>query len=62
MQNEKTIRNKDGEVVFERFHSDKPQGDGRILPNRKWFGNTRVVGQTELDKMREVIDQEKAPN
>ena len=24
----------------------------RIAPNRKWFGNTRVVGQKELDKFR----------
>lgn len=28
---------------------------GRIQPDRRWFGNTRVVGQTELDKFREEM-------
>ena len=28
---------------------------GRIAPDRRWFGNTRVVGQTELDKFREEM-------
>ena len=57
MQNELTIRDKDGKELFTRFNSDKPTGDGRIAPNRKWFGNTRIVGQTELDTMRDVIDK-----
>lgn len=62
MQRERAVRDKDGNVVFERFHGDKPEQDGRIAPNRKWFGNTRVVGQTELDTMRQVIDRETKPN
>ncbi|CAL5994680.1 Nucleolar_GTP-binding protein 2 [Hexamita inflata] len=62
MQKEQTIRDKEGKIVFERFHGTEAAEDGRIAPNRKWFGNTRVVGQTELDTMREVIDKEKAPN
>lgn len=28
---------------------------GRIQPDRRWFGNTRVVGQTELEKFREEM-------
>lgn len=28
---------------------------GRIQPDRRWFGNTRVVGQTELDNFREEM-------
>jgi len=33
---------------------------GRIQPDRRWFGNTRVVGQTELDKFREEMGQSHA--
>ena len=30
-------------------------GTGRIAPDRRWFGNTRVVGAAELDKFREEM-------
>ncbi len=30
-------------------------GAGRIAPNRKWFGNTRVVQQQDLTRFREAI-------
>merc|ERR1719162_2220233 len=33
---------------------------GRIQPDRRWFGNTRVVGQTELDKFRDEMGQSHA--
>ena len=32
-----------------------PQGMDRIAPDRRWFGNTRVVGQKELDSFREEL-------
>jgi len=28
---------------------------GRVQPDRRWFGNTRVVGQKELDSFREAM-------
>eukprot|EP00656_Telonema_subtile_P001674 TRINITY_DN1072_c0_g1_i5.p1 TRINITY_DN1072_c0_g1~~TRINITY_DN1072_c0_g1_i5.p1 ORF type:complete len:506 (-),score=123.67 TRINITY_DN1072_c0_g1_i5:133-1650(-) len=33
----------------------QPQGMDRIAPDRRWFGNTRVVGQKELDSFREEL-------
>eukprot|EP01080_Neovahlkampfia_damariscottae_P009518 gene9518-1725_t len=30
-------------------------GVARIAPDRRWFGNTKVVGQKELDKFREEL-------
>lgn len=26
-----------------------------IQPDRRWFGNTRIIGQTELDKFRDEM-------
>lgn len=28
---------------------------GRVAPDRRWFGNTRVVSSTQLDRFREVM-------
>lgn len=60
--NGKAIRNKEGKVVGGQFMMADRAGDseitaatGRIAPDRRWFGNTRVVGQTELDKFREEM-------
>jgi nuclear GTP-binding protein len=60
--NGKAIRNKEGTIVGGQFMMGDRAGDreitaatGRIQPDRRWFGNTRVVGQTELDKFREEM-------
>ena len=60
--NGKAIRNKEGKVVGGQFMMADRAGDakitastGRIQPDRRWFGNTRVVGPTELDKFREEM-------
>ena len=60
--NGKAIRNKEGTVVGGQFMMGDRAGDvkitgatGRIAPDRRWFGNTRVVGATELDKFREEM-------
>ena len=37
-----------------------PSATGRIAPDRRWFGNTRVVGATELDKFREEMSDKVA--
>lgn len=36
----------------------KIDGMARIAPNRKWFGNTRVVGSKELDTFREELGKQ----
>jgi len=60
--NGKAIRNKEGKVVGGQFMMGDRAGDtkitgstGRIAPDRRWFGNTRVVNPTELDKFREEM-------
>jgi nuclear GTP-binding protein len=60
--NGKAIRNKEGKVVGGQFMMGDRAGDtkitsatGRIAPDRRWFGNTRVVNPTDLDKFREEM-------
>ncbi len=31
----------------------------RVEPNRRWFGNTRIIGQKELQHFREAMDKVK---
>jgi len=60
MYNEKLHRDKAGNVIGGAFASSKPAAGevARVQPNRKWFGNTRTVGQKELDKFREEMKQQ----
>eukprot|EP00551_Chaetoceros_affinis_P004457 CAMPEP_0203675010 /NCGR_PEP_ID=MMETSP0090-20130426/18346_1 /ASSEMBLY_ACC=CAM_ASM_001088 /TAXON_ID=426623 /ORGANISM="Chaetoceros affinis, Strain CCMP159" /LENGTH=611 /DNA_ID=CAMNT_0050541047 /DNA_START=202 /DNA_END=2033 /DNA_ORIENTATION=+ len=65
--NGKAIRNKEGKIVGGQFMMNDRAGDtkitgatGRIAPDRRWFGNTRVVGQTELDKFRDEMSSKVA--
>jgi len=65
--NGKAIRNKEGKVVGGQFMMSDRAGDtkitaatGRIAPDRRWFGNTRVVGSTELDRFREEMTEKVA--
>lgn len=49
---------KDGKLIKGSVLSkaDQPIGNmQRIAPNRKWFGNTRVMGSTELEKYRQEM-------
>lgn len=48
------VRNKRGKIVHEDLQSrDLP--NTRIAPDRRWFGNTRVIGQKQLEKFREEM-------
>lgn len=58
-RNSGAIRNKAGKVVGGSLMMKNKQGgvemgsgQARVQPDRRWFGNTRVVGQKELDKFR----------
>ncbi|KAL7480091.1 hypothetical protein ACHAW6_005796 [Cyclotella cf. meneghiniana] len=60
--NGKAIRNKEGKIVGGQFIMSDRAGDtkitaatGRIAPDRRWFGNTRVVAPTELDRFRQEM-------
>lgn len=48
-------RNRYGKIVHEDFQSRAAPSPtaGRIQPDRRWFGNTHVVGQKQLAKFRE---------
>ena len=50
-------RNRYGKIVHEDFQSRSAPSEtaGRIQPDRRWFGNTHVVGQKQLAKFREDI-------
>lgn len=62
MYKAKTIRDKKGKIVGGAYMMKNRAGDqaitaetGRVAPDRRWFGNTRVIKQEELDKFREEM-------
>ncbi|CAJ0575546.1 unnamed protein product, partial [Mesorhabditis spiculigera] len=67
-KNFKPFRNKHGNIVQAApFQDWKASGSvARVEPHRKWFGNTRVIGQEQLQKFQEnlgkvVLRQTKLP-
>jgi len=57
----KPVRNKEGKVIGGSLMMGNKAGGkdlpsmARIAPNRKFFGNTRTISQTDLDKFREEM-------
>ena len=58
----KPIRDKTGKILGGDFLSKDKAGNekitavtGRVQPDRRWFGNTRVVGAKELDSFRDAL-------
>ncbi|CCO28708.1 guanine nucleotide binding protein-like 2 (nucleolar) [Rhizoctonia solani AG-1 IB] len=57
----KAVRDRDGKIVkaaaFQKGEDEvKP---GRVQPDRRWFGNTRVISQTALDHFRTSLADKK---
>eukprot|EP01101_Sappina_pedata_P006638 TRINITY_DN3356_c0_g1_i1.p1 TRINITY_DN3356_c0_g1~~TRINITY_DN3356_c0_g1_i1.p1 ORF type:complete len:733 (+),score=379.35 TRINITY_DN3356_c0_g1_i1:104-2200(+) len=52
----KPVRNSVGKIMSGSFMSNDTSHSTRIEPNRRWFGNTRVVGQKQLEKLREDLN------
>mmetsp|Transcript_9477 Transcript_9477/g.28608 ORF Transcript_9477/g.28608 Transcript_9477/m.28608 type:complete len:541 (+) Transcript_9477:87-1709(+) len=51
-------RDRNGKIIdgAGEFTSKTPEvGAGRVAPNRRWFGNTRVVDQRELSQFRDAV-------
>ncbi|KAJ2385067.1 GTPase required for pre-60S ribosomal subunit nuclear export and maturation, partial [Coemansia sp. RSA 2603] len=46
---------RDGNLVKAADFQSKEAAPARIEPNRKWFGNTRVIGQKALEEFREQM-------
>ncbi|CUA74360.1 hypothetical protein RSOLAG22IIIB_05524 [Rhizoctonia solani] len=57
----KAVRDRDGKIIkaaaFQKGEDEtKP---GRVQPDRRWFGNTRVISQTALDHFRTSLADKK---
>jgi len=58
MYNTKPTRNKDGMIIGGQYMSKIPdEPTKRIAPDRRWFGNTHIVGQKNLDDFREQMSE-----
>ncbi|EJT48833.1 hypothetical protein A1Q1_02168 [Trichosporon asahii var. asahii CBS 2479] len=55
----KAVRDKDGKIIQAAAFQSKEATPGRIQPDRRWFGNTRVISQTALDHFRTALAQHK---
>lgn len=54
MYNSKAKRDKNGRIISQDFQS-KELPNTRIQPDRRWFGNTRVIGQKQLEAFRQEM-------
>lgn len=54
MYNNKAKRDRKGRIISHDFQS-KDLPSTRIQPDRRWFGNTRVIGQKQLESFREEM-------
>ncbi|KAI3651791.1 hypothetical protein MP228_003094 [Amoeboaphelidium protococcarum] len=54
----KPIRDSSGKITKPAaFQGTLPSGTvSRIQPDRRWFGNTRTIGQAQLDEFRQAIN------
>ncbi|EER45503.1 nucleolar GTP-binding protein [Histoplasma capsulatum var. duboisii H88] len=51
----KAQRNAHGEITKAASYQSREIPNARIEPNRKWFGNTRVISQEALSSFREAV-------
>jgi nuclear GTP-binding protein len=54
MYKSRAKRDKNGKIIHQEFQS-KDLPSTRIQPDRRWFGNTRVIGQKQLEAFREEM-------
>ncbi|KAJ6044902.1 uncharacterized protein N7446_003098 [Penicillium canescens] len=51
----KARRDKEGNITVAASYQSRDVPTARIEPNRKWFGNTRVISQEALTSFREAV-------
>ncbi|PYH79399.1 putative nucleolar GTPase [Aspergillus uvarum CBS 121591] len=51
----KPRRNAEGKITVAASYQSREAPVARIEPNRKWFGNTRVISQEALSSFREAV-------
>ncbi|KAJ5980351.1 Nucleolar GTP-binding protein 2 [Penicillium waksmanii] len=56
----KPRRNAAGDITVSASFQSRDAPVGRIEPNRKWFGNTRVISQEALTSFREAVAERAA--
>ena len=56
----KAQRNASGNITKAASYQARELPNARIEPNRKWFGNTRVISQQALDSFREAVAERAA--
>lgn len=56
----KAIRDRDGKIIKAAAFQSSDAPVGRIQPDRRWFGNTRVISQKALDHFRTSLAQKQA--
>ncbi|CCH41264.1 Nucleolar GTP-binding protein 2 [Wickerhamomyces ciferrii] len=55
----RAIRNKKGEIIKAADLQDTKLPTARVDPNRRWFGNTRVISQDALTHFRDALGEKK---
>lgn len=60
MYGKKAIRDQNGKITGGEYMSSVPEAGkvARIQPNRRWFGNTRTIGQKELHQFRQEMSKQ----
>ncbi|KAJ1977821.1 GTPase required for pre-60S ribosomal subunit nuclear export and maturation [Dimargaris verticillata] len=53
----RAVRDRDGKVVKAAPFQSREAPIARVEPNRKWFGNTRVIGQQALETFRDEMSK-----
>ena len=48
-------RNAEGKITKSAAYQSRDKPKARVEPNRKWFGNTRVISQDALSSFREAM-------
>lgn len=51
----RAIRDRDGNIVRAAEFQSSEAKPGRVQPDRRWFGNTRVISQDALDHFRTAL-------
>ncbi|RVX68860.1 Nucleolar GTP-binding protein 2 [Exophiala mesophila] len=51
----KAQRNASGKITQAASYQSRELPKARVEPNRKWFGNTRVISQDALDSFRQAV-------
>ncbi|CAK9784268.1 NGP1NT-domain-containing protein [Cutaneotrichosporon oleaginosum] len=55
----KAVRDRDGKIVKAAAFQSKEAEPGRVQPDKRWFGNTRVISQDALDHFRTALANHK---